>query len=73
MAEPTLEDLQDSIDQLSAYQERLHKNVVSMGQKLRLSQRKIDAAVTEHIELQRISKTLDQLKAQRDSCQGQGS
>ncbi|GCE64457.1 hypothetical protein OMCYN_00368 [cyanobiont of Ornithocercus magnificus] len=73
MAEPTLADLQESIDQLAAYQERLHKDVVSMGQKLRLSQKKIDAAVAEHTELQRISKILDQLKAQRDLYQGQGS
>lgn len=73
MTEPTLEELQDSINQLSAYQERLHKDVVSMGQKLRLPQRKINAAIAEHVELQRISRILDQLTAQRDLHQSQRS
>ena len=37
---PSLEELQESIDELSAYQERLFQDVVGLGKKLRLSQKK---------------------------------
>ena len=51
---PSLEELQESIDELSAYRERLFKDVVGLGKKLRLSQKKIDATIAEHPELQRL-------------------
>ena len=64
---PTVEELQESIDELSAYRERLYKDVVGLGQKLRLSQKKIDATISEHPELTRIDEVLKQLTQQRDS------
>ena len=36
---PTLEELQESIDELAAYRERLFQDVVGLGKKLRLSQK----------------------------------
>ena len=64
---PSVEELQESIDELSAYRERLYKDVVGLGQKLRLSQKKIDATINEHPELTRIDEVLNQLIQQRDS------
>ena len=45
---PSIEELQESIDELSAYRERLFQDVVGLGKKLRLSQKKIDSTVAEH-------------------------
>ena len=63
---PTAQELQDSIDELSAYRERLYNDVIGLGKKLRLSQKKIDATINEHPELTRIDEVLGQLKQQRD-------
>ena len=37
---PSVEELQETIDELSAYRERLYNDVVGIGKKLRLSQKK---------------------------------
>ena len=68
---PSVEELQESIDELSAYRERLYNDVVGLGKKLRLSQKKIDATIKEHPELTRIDAILAQLKAQRDTQESQ--
>lgn len=64
---PTIEELQESIDELSAYRERLYNNVLGLGKKLRLSQKKIEATIKDHPEITRIDEVLMQLKTQRDS------
>ena len=64
---PSVEELQESIDELSVYRERLYNDVIGLGKKLRLSQKKIDATVNEHPELTRIDEILSQLKHQRDN------
>ena len=64
---PSVEELQETIDELSAYRERLYNDVVGIGKKLRLSQKKIDATVNEHPELTRIDEILSQLKHQPDN------
>lgn len=66
---PSIAELQESIDELSAYRERLFQDVVGLGKKLRLSQKKIDSTVAEHEELQRLDEVMSQLVAQRDSQQ----
>ena len=63
---PTVQELQDSIDELSAYRERLYNDVIGLGKKLRLSQKKIDATINSHPELSRIDEILSQLQKQRD-------
>ena len=35
---PSIEELQESIDELSTYRERLYNDVLGLGKKLRLSQ-----------------------------------
>ena len=63
---PTVQELQESIDELSAYRERLYNDVIGLGKKLRLSQKKIDATINAHPELSRIDEILSQLQQQRD-------
>ena len=66
---PSIEELQESIDELAAYRERLFHDVVGLGRKLRLSQKKIDSTVAEHAELKRLNEVMSQLVAQRNSQQ----
>jgi len=66
MADPTLQELQDSIEELEAYRSRLRDDVIAMGKKLKLPQKRIDATVAEHAELQRLDEVLEQLLKQRD-------
>ena len=66
MADPTLQELQDSIKELEAYRNRLRDDVIAMGKKLKLPQKRIDATVAEHAELQRLGEVLEQLLQQRD-------
>ena len=66
---PTVEELQESINELAAYRERLFQDVVGLGKKLRLSQKKIDATVAAHPELQRLDEVMSQLVAQRNTQQ----
>lgn len=68
---PSLEELIETIAELSAYRERLYEDVVGLGKKLRLSQKKIDATIKEHPELTRIDAILVQLKVQRDAEENQ--
>lgn len=67
MADPTLQELQDSIEELEAYRNRLREDVIAMGKKLKLPQKRIDSTVAEHAELQRLEEVLEQLLKQRDS------
>ena len=66
MADPTLQELQDSIEELEAYRSRLRDDVIAMGKKLKLPQKRIDATVAEHAELQRLDEVLEQLLKQRE-------
>lgn len=66
MADPTLQELQDSIEELEAYRNRLQDDVIAMGKKLKLPQKRVDATVAEHAELQRLGEVLEQLQQQRD-------
>ena len=61
------QELDESIEQLTAYRDRLRADVVAMGQKLKLPQKKIDSTLSEHPELQRIEGILTQLVAERQS------
>ncbi len=68
---PSIEELTETITELTSYRERLYDDVVGLGKKLRLSQKKIEATIKEHPELTRIDAILMQLKAQRDTQENQ--
>ena len=67
MSDPTLQELLESIEVLTAYKERLIADVSAMGQRLKLPQKKVDATLASHAGLQRIEAILDQLISQRDA------
>jgi uncharacterized Rmd1/YagE family protein len=66
-AEPTPAELEASIEQLTAYRQRLAQDVVAMGQRLKLPQQQIDHTLAQHAELQRIEAILAQLLAQKST------
>ena len=68
---PSIQELQESIEELAAYRERLFQDVIGLGKKLRLSQKKIDATVAAHPELQRLDEVMSQLVAQKNAQQAQ--
>ncbi len=67
MKEPTPEQLKESIDELTAYRDRLHKEVITVAKKLRMPQQKIDITLENHSELRRIKRILSQLIAQKEN------
>ena len=64
MTDASAQELKESIEELTAYRDRLKQDVIGMGQKLKLPQKKIDAALADHPELQRIEGILQQLQDQ---------
>ena len=68
MSEPTSAELQETIDELKAYRQRLQDDVVAMGQKLKLPQARSNATLEEHPELQRLDEVLTQLASQLDAA-----
>ncbi len=64
MTEPSIAELQDTLKELSAYRDRLRDDVIAMGQKLKLPQKRIDATIAEHPELQRLDVVVEQLEEQ---------
>ena len=64
MTEPSITELQDTLKELSAYRDRLRDDVIAMGQKLNLPQKRIDATIAEHPELQRLNVVVEQLEEQ---------
>ena len=67
MTEPSIEELNNSIDALTSYKNRLRKEIIAISQKLQMPAKKIDATLKEHPELQKLETTIATLKIQRDS------
>lgn len=61
----TKSDLEESIEQLSAYRDRLVKDVIGMGQKLKLPQKQVEHTLAHHPELEKIKGILAQLESQK--------
>lgn len=66
VSDVSTQDLEESIEQLTTYRDRLRADVIAMGQKLKLPQKKIDSTLVEHPELQRIEGVLQQLMTERE-------
>ncbi len=67
MSEPSIEELNNSIDALTSYKNRLKKEIISISQKLQMPSKKIDATLQEHSELKKLESTIETLKIQRDT------
>ena len=67
MSDPTQEELKESIKQLSDYRDRLQTEVVSISQKLKMSQKKITSIINSHKELNQIQEILSSLNSQHEN------
>ena len=64
--QPTQKELNDSIDELRSYRNRLRSEIINISQKLRVSQVKIEATLKESSQLQELDDAIEKLTKQRD-------
>ena len=65
MQSPTEEELEESIKELTEYKNRLEKEVVNISNKLKMPQKKINAIIKSHSELNQIKIILSKLNKQK--------
>ena len=68
MNSPTEEDLEESIKELTAYKNRLEKEVITISNKLKMPQKKINSMINSHSELNQIKIILSKLNKQKRKC-----
>ena len=61
MKSPTEEELEESIKALTEYKNRLEKEVVTISNKLKMPQEKINSIINSHSELNQIKIILSKL------------
>ena len=69
MQSPTEEELEESIKELTEYKNRLEKEVVTISNKLKMPQEKINAIIKSHSELNQIKIILCKLNKQKKKCE----
>ena len=67
MQSPTEEELEESIKELTEYKNRLEKEVVTISNKLKMPQKKINAIIKSHSELNQIKVILSKLTKQKEN------
>ncbi len=67
MRSPTEEELEESIKALTEYKNRLEKEVVTISNKLKMPQKKINTIIDSHSELNQIKIILSKLNKQKDN------
>ena len=67
MQSPTEEELEESIKELTEYKNRLEKEVVTISNKLKMPQEKINAIIKSHSELNQIKTILSKLNKQKEN------
>ena len=65
MQSPTEEELEESIKELTQYKNRLEKEVITISNKLKVPQKKINAIIKSHSELNQIKIILSKLNKQK--------
>ena len=65
MQSPTEEELEESIKELTEYKNRLEKEVVTISNKLKMPQGKINSIINSHSELNQIKIILSKLNKQK--------
>ena len=65
MKNPTEEEFKESIKELSEYKNRLEKEVVTISQKLKMPDSKIESILNSHQELNQINIILSKLNKQK--------
>ena len=66
MSKPTLEEINQSIEELAAYRDRLYKELSNIAKKLQMPPTKIKRTLQDHPEIKDIEKTLSSLINKRD-------
>ncbi len=67
MQRPTEEELEESIKELTEYKNRLEKEVLTISNKLKMPQKKINAIIKSHSELNQIKIILSKLNKQKEN------
>ena len=67
MSSPTEEELEESIKELTEYKNRLEKEVITISNKLKMPQRKVDSIINSHEELNKIKIILSKLNKQKQT------
>ena len=65
MKQPTQEELEESIKELTKYKKRLEEEVVTISNKLKMPQKKIDTIIKSHSELNQIKIILSKLNNEK--------
>ena len=67
MQSPTEEEFKESIKELSAYKNRLEKEVINIAKKLKMHHGKINSVINSHSEINQIKKILLSLNKQKEN------
>ena len=67
MQSPTEEELEESIKELTEYKNRLEKEVLTISNKLKMPQKKINSIINSHSELNQIKIILCKLNKQKEN------
>ena len=67
MQSPTEEELEEAIKELSEYKNRLEKEVVSVSNRLKMPQKKINSIIDSHSELNQIKIIISRLNKQKEN------
>ena len=67
MRSPTEEELKESIKELTEYKNRLEKEVLTISNKLKMPQKKINSIIKSHSELNQIKIILSKLNKQKEN------
>ena len=67
MQSPTEEELEESIKELTEYKNRLEKEVVSISNKLKMPQKRLNSIIKSHSELNQIKIILSKLNKQKEN------
>ena len=69
----TSKELNESIEQLKTYRDRLREEIKGMSQKLRISKSSIEITLEENVELKNIDRILSRLISQRNKQSNENS
>ena len=67
MQSPTKKELEESIKELTEYKNRLENEVVTISNKLKMPQKKINSIINSHSELNQIKLILSKLNHQKEN------
>ena len=67
MQSPTEEELEELIKELNEYKNRLEREVLTISNKLKMPQKKINSIIKSHSELKQIKTILSKLNKQKEN------